>query len=136
MCGVELKSKMVDIEKYRKLDRKDRRRLEKKLKVKIPASNVKNPAIINEMRDEIAGIAAFRAWVQYISLPLMVMHDKHNFGKKRLESMFKDLIEMYNHVEAGRVTSKELSEMLKEETGIDINKLINKYSDLIMNRSK
>ena len=71
MCGVELKSNMVDIEKYRKLDRKDRRRLEKKLKVKIPASNGKNPAVINEMRDEIAGIAAFRAWVQYISLPLI-----------------------------------------------------------------
>ena len=133
-CGVALKNNMVDISAYQGLSRKDRRKKERELGRKIPANPLKNPAWVEENRADIVSEAAFKAWVEYYALHMIVMHDKFGYGKQRLEKVFVELAKMYDHIKADRVTPQELKDALQEETGIDLNDLINKYHELVIGR--
>lgn len=115
---------------YQNLNRSERRRLGKKLKTKIPSSPTLNIKADNLkiLHDQEAEKAAFKVFVQYMGLPLMVLHDKFGFGNKRMVKFCKELFELYDHVDAGRVSAEELSQMVKEETGISLHRQDGKFS--------
>lgn len=55
-----------------------------------------------------------------LGLPVMVMRDKHKWGKKRAGQLVDDIMELYNEYEAGDFTLEDVREILWEEAGIRI----------------
>lgn len=55
-----------------------------------------------------------------LGLPVMVMRDKHKWGKKRAGQLVDDIMELYNEYEAGDFTLEDVREVLWEEAGIRI----------------
>ena len=53
-------------------------------------------------------------------LTIMVLHDKFQFGTKRLEKFLKEYWELLDSYERGYFKMAELEAAIKEETGIEV----------------
>ncbi len=54
-------------------------------------------------------------------LPVMWLHDKKGWGKKRLTELITGVLELYDSFERGYITLDDLRETLKAETGAEID---------------
>lgn len=55
-----------------------------------------------------------------IAAPVMVLHDKFGFGKRRLNVFIAELTEVLDSYEKGLVSMDDLMDALKDEAGIDL----------------
>lgn len=55
-----------------------------------------------------------------VAVPMMVLRDHYNFGRKRLEEFGEYYANMFDSVDKGYLNVPDMIRTLKEETGIDI----------------
>lgn len=75
---------------------------------------------IRQMQDDAKSEAVNVAFVLMMSLPLIVLRDKHGFGKKRLSDFCELVLEQYRCFNEGYIGLDELRDILREETGIQL----------------
>lgn len=56
---------------------------------------------------------------QIIVLPLIILRDKYGFGAKRLGDFVEFLHDYMDYLSNGDINIKDVSDVLKEETGIE-----------------
>lgn len=98
------------------MNRAERRR--RGIKNKEPVLNVK-ASDISKIKENAVNQAADTAFVMMITIPLMVLRDKYNFGKKRLEAFSDYVLELYDSFDKGYITFDDLKKTLKEEVGVE-----------------
>ena len=101
-----------------KMNRAERRRNEKEMK-KDPywilwASDVQIKANAIKQAVDVALELTF-------CLPVMWLHDKKGWGKKRLTELINGVLELYDSFDHGYITLDDLRETLKTETGVKID---------------
>lgn len=60
------------------------------------------------------------AFFLLLSIPVMVLHDRWGFGRRRLERFSDQVFDLYEDFDSGRVTLYDLRKTLEEETGVKI----------------
>jgi len=81
--------------------------------------NIKT-ADVEKMKSEAAEQAVDTVFVLLLALPLIVLRDKHGFGKKRLEAFEEDLLTQYRCFSEGRISLEELRGIIRSETGMTV----------------
>lgn len=98
------------------MNRAERRRLG--IKNKEPVINLK-AGDISKIKENAANQAIDTAFVMMMAIPLMVLRDKYNFGKKRLETFSDYVLDLYDSFDKGYITFDDLKGILKDEVGIE-----------------
>jgi len=105
------------------MNRSERRKLQKQGKqvkpeavINIKASDVK------AMKEEAAKFASDRAFLLMLGLPMMVLHDKYGFGKKRCERFIDQVIELYDSFDKDYLTLDDIHKCLYDEAGIKLER--------------
>lgn len=64
--------------------------------------------------------------MNYLAATLITLRDEFGFGKKRLENFLQRETDQANYMRDSLVTSKEILETLKQETGFDFYEFVRK----------
>lgn len=64
--------------------------------------------------------------MNYLAATLITLRDEFGFGKKRLENFLQRETDQANYMRDNLVTSKEILETLKQETGFDFYEFVRK----------
>lgn len=75
---------------------------------------------IKQMKSDATNEAMGQALILMLSLPCMVMRDKHGYGKKRMEQYVDDILDYWDSFNKGYITFDDCVKCLEEETGINI----------------
>ena len=75
---------------------------------------------INKMKMDAVNEATRRAFLMFISIPIMILHDKFGFGKKRLGKFMDYALIWYEAVQNNEVKLVELVKIAEEECGISV----------------
>lgn len=74
---------------------------------------------IEEMKRDAVQTATRRAFLMFLSIPVMILHDKFGFGKQRLGKFMDYALAWYEAVQENEVKMLELVKIAKDECGID-----------------
>ena len=74
---------------------------------------------IEEMKRDAVQTATRRAFLMFLSIPVMILHDKFGFGKQRLGKFMDYALIWYEAVQENEVKMLELVKIAKDECGID-----------------
>ena len=72
------------------------------------------------MKYDATNEAIGQALILMLSLPCMVMRDKHGYGKKRMEQYVDDILDYWDSFNKGYISFEDCVKCLKEEMGIDL----------------
>lgn len=101
------------------LNRAERRR-QNKAKLKTDKTiNIKQSEVDKIKQDaKTQGIdEAFRI---AMAMPLMVLHDKYEFGSKRCEDFIDHVFELYDSLISGYITFNDMQQTILDELGINL----------------
>ena len=73
---------------------------------------------IEKMKQDAVNEATRKAFLMFISIPVMVLHDKFGFGTKRLTRFMDYCLVWYDAVQKGEVSLMELVRVAENECGI------------------
>jgi hypothetical protein len=73
---------------------------------------------IEKMKQDAVNEATRKAFLMFISIPVMVLHDKFGFGKMRLGKFIDWCLVWYESVQKGEVGLMELVRVAENECGI------------------
>lgn len=91
----------------------------KKKKKKTPTYNFTLEQIEEMKRKSVRD--AVQALIELtLGLPVMVLHDKHGWGKVRNERFVDEVMKLYSSYEEGYLTLEDVREALWEEAGVKI----------------
>ncbi|MBO5100591.1 MAG: hypothetical protein J6B63_04705 [Treponema sp.] len=102
------------------MNRAERRRITKENQ-KNPTLNIK-VSDINKNKETATKDAVNEAVSLMLSIPVMVLHDKYGFGKKRLQKFTDQCLELFDSFNKGYVSFEDLINTLKEETGVEVKR--------------
>lgn len=74
---------------------------------------------INKMKMDAVNEATRKAFLMFLSIPIMVLHDKFGFGKQRLTKLMDYALIWFDAVQKNEVELLELVNVAKDECGID-----------------
>ena len=74
---------------------------------------------INKMKMDAVNEATRRAFMMFLSIPVMILRDKFGFGKQRLTRFMDYALIWYEAVQNNEVSLLELVKVAKDECGID-----------------
>lgn len=74
---------------------------------------------IEEMKRDAVHTATRRAFLMFMSIPVMILHDKFGFGKQRLGKFMDYALIWYESVQNDETHLLELVKIAKDECGID-----------------
>lgn len=100
------------------MNRAERRR---NARTEKPRTYVLTEDQINKMKQDVVDAAARRAFLMFMSIPVMVLHDKFGFGKIRLERFMDYALLWFNSVQNNEARLTELLKIASDECGININ---------------
>lgn len=75
---------------------------------------------ITQMKQDATDEAMGQALILMLSIPCMVMRDKHGYGKKRMSQYVDDVLDYWDSFNKGYISFEDCVKCLKEETGIDL----------------
>ena len=75
---------------------------------------------IQQMKREVAAQATRRAFLLFMSIPAMVLHDKFGFGKIRLARFMEYVLVWYQSVQSNETKLSELVKIVQDECKIKI----------------
>lgn len=81
------------------------------------------PIQIRNLKDQATDKAVNKAFVLMLGFPLIVLHDKFGYGKKRLERFIDELLKQYEAFDEGRITLDDLMETIEAETGVKVKEI-------------
>ena len=73
---------------------------------------------IEKMKMDAANEATRKAFLMFLSIPVMVLHDKFGFGKQRLSKLMHYCLVWYEAVQNDEVRLLELVKIAEDECGI------------------
>ncbi len=73
---------------------------------------------INQMKRDAVREAARKAFLMFMSIPVMVLHDKFGFGKQRLGKFMDYALVWYESVENNETHLMELVKIAEDECGV------------------
>lgn len=76
---------------------------------------------ISEMKREAANAAARKAFLLFMSIPVMVLHDKFGFGRTRLARFMDYALVWFESVHDNETRLAEIVEIASKECGIRVN---------------
>lgn len=74
---------------------------------------------IDQIKLDATNEAVHRAFLMFLSIPVMVLHDKFGFGKQRLSRLMDYALIWFDAVQKEEVRIMELVNIAKDECGID-----------------
>lgn len=74
---------------------------------------------INKMKMDAVNEATHKAFLMFLSIPVMILHDKFGFGKQRLSKFMDYALIWYESVQNGETHLLELVKVARDECGID-----------------
>jgi hypothetical protein len=74
---------------------------------------------INKMKMDAVNEATRKAFLMFLSIPVMILHDKFGFGKQRLSKLMDYALIWFEAVQNNEVKLLELVNIAKDECGID-----------------
>lgn len=75
---------------------------------------------IEKIKRDAAHEATHKAFVMFLSIPVMVLHDKFGFGKTRLSRFMDYVLIWFESVYDNETQLRELIKVAEEECGIQI----------------
>ena len=84
---------------------------------------------IDKFREEIRDDVTDKALRVIAYVPLIVLHDKWGFGKKRLEKFLYEFAEQIDCLENKYVGFDDMIAAIKEETGLNVDDYIKFWGD-------
>ena len=75
---------------------------------------------INEMKMDAVNEATRKAFLMFLSIPVMILHDKFGFGKIRLGRFMHYALVWYEAVQNNEVKLMELVKIAEDECGISV----------------
>lgn len=88
-----------------------------KQKYYFPNKKVMNPAVRNRRDADKLIDASYKV---FLLLGLMSLRDEFGFGAKRMERFMDKMSDLLDSYNKGYLNAKDLSNTIKEETGIDV----------------
>lgn len=73
---------------------------------------------ITKMKMDAVNEATRKAFLMFMSIPIMILHDKFGFGKKRLSKFMDYALIWYEAVQSDEVRLMELVKVAENECGI------------------
>lgn len=101
------------------MNRAERRRSAKQQQQK-PKTYMLTEDQINKMKMDAVNEAVHRAFLMFLSIPVMVLHDKFGFGKRRLGKLMHYCLVWYEAVQNNEVKLTELIGIAEKECGIEV----------------
>lgn len=86
-----------------------------------PVINVKS-SDLQQIKKQATSEAVDTAFLLMLGLPLLVLRDKHGFGKVRLERFIDDVLELYDSFNKDYLTLEDIHQVIHEETGVTIQR--------------
>lgn len=74
---------------------------------------------ITKMKMDAVNEATRKAFIMFLSIPVMVLRDKFGFGKQRLTRFMDYALIWYEAIQNNEVSLLELVKVAKDECGID-----------------
>jgi hypothetical protein len=100
------------------MNRAERRR--RKLSAAAPKTYVLTEDQITKMKQDAAREATRRAFLMFMSIPVMVLHDKFGFGKQRLGKFMDYAVMWYESVHDNETQLMELVKVAGDECGVRV----------------
>lgn len=100
------------------MNRKERRK--NKLSADKPKTYVLTEDQIEQMKRDAVNEATRKAFLMFMSIPVMVLHDKFGFGIRRLSRFMDYALIWYESVQNNEVKLLELVKIAEDECGIHI----------------
>ena len=75
---------------------------------------------IDKMKRDAVDEATRKAFSMFLSIPVMVLHDKFGFGKQRLTRFMDYVLVWYESIQAGETPLRELLTVAERECGIRV----------------
>lgn len=75
---------------------------------------------IEAMKRDAIRVATHRTFLMFLSIPVMVLHDKFGFGKQRLSKFMDYALMWHESVYDDEVGLKDLIKVVEEECGIRV----------------
>ena len=91
---------------------------------KKPRTYVLNEDQIIRLKNDAVNLATRRAFLMFMSIPIMVLHDKFGFRKVRLSRFMDYALIWFESVQNDETRMMELVKIAEEECGIKINTYI------------
>lgn len=108
------------------MNRAERRRLAKAEQKKTATLNL-TAEQFEAFKQEQTRKTTYTSLILMLGIPLMVLRDKHGFGKKRLENFIEDSIELLDSFDKGYITFDDLQDTIYEETGVRVVEKADQY---------
>jgi hypothetical protein len=75
---------------------------------------------INQIKRDAAATATRKAFLMFLSIPVMVLHDKFGFGKLRLSRFMDYALIWFESVQNNETQLMEIVKIAEKECGIEI----------------
>lgn len=99
------------------MNRAERRRQAKSAQAK-PKTYVLTQEQIDDMKKKVADEATYKAFLMFMCIPVMVLHDKFGFGKTRIQR-FMDYAQIwYKSVLEGETPLREILDLTEAMCGL------------------
>ena len=103
------------------MTRAERRRKQRELEKKNKVYNL-SVQDIAQMKIDAVEEATRIGFKTMLVFPLIVLRDKHGFGRKRMNDFVEDVLDQYKMFEEGYFSLEDINKVLEEEVGIKISK--------------
>jgi hypothetical protein len=100
------------------MNRAERRK--NKLSAEKPKTYVLTKDQIEQMKRDAVIEATRKAFLMFMSIPIVVLHDKFGFGVQRLSKLMHYALSWYESVQEGETDILELVKVAEKECGIQI----------------
>ena len=75
---------------------------------------------VNRIKRDAAREAIDKAFVLMLGLPMIVLHDKYGWGKKRLSDFMDHVLDQYDSFNKDFITLDDLWKTIEKETGVKL----------------
>lgn len=107
------------------MNRSERRRLKRNQESCNATYTLRNEDV-TRIKQDAAQEAIDKAFVLMLGLPMIVLHDKYGWGKKRLSDFMDYVLELYDSFEKDYVTLDDLWDTIEKETGVKLIEKVRK----------
>lgn len=101
------------------MNRAERRRLKRSQESRNATYTLRNEDV-TRIKQDAAQEAIDKAFVLMLSLPMIVLHDKYGWGKKRLSDFMNHVLEQYDSFNKNFITLDDLWNTIEKDTGVKL----------------
>lgn len=101
------------------MNRAERRRLKRNQESRNATYTLRNEDV-TRIKQDAAQEAIDKAFVLMLGLPMIALHDKYGWGKKRLSDFMNHVLEQYDSFNKNFITLDDLRNAIEKETGVKL----------------